>query len=78
MPLISEFLENDGELEAIESDEEWKQVCELKAFYRLSKRQKIPAFVVAGRRRVDAPGQRENKLFEAELAKSQAGFFMGK
>jgi len=40
LPLISEFLENDGELEAIESDEEWKQDCELKAFYRLSKRLK--------------------------------------
>ena len=40
LPLISEFLENNGELEAIESAEEWKQDCELKAFYRLAKRLK--------------------------------------
>lgn len=40
LPLISEFLENSPELEKIESDEQWKQDCELKAFYRLSKRLK--------------------------------------
>lgn len=40
LPLTSEFLENSPELEAIESDEEWKQDCELKAFYRLAKRLK--------------------------------------
>lgn len=38
LPLMSEFLENNSELEAIENDEEWKQDCELKAFYRLAKR----------------------------------------
>jgi hypothetical protein len=40
LPLMSEFLENDTELEKIESDEEWKQDCELKAFYRLATRLK--------------------------------------
>ncbi|WP_213973961.1 hypothetical protein [Tepidanaerobacter acetatoxydans] len=38
LPLMSEFLENNPELEAIENDEDWKQDCELKAFYRLAKR----------------------------------------
>lgn len=38
LPLMSEFLENTPELEAIENDEEWKQDCELKAFYRLAAR----------------------------------------
>jgi hypothetical protein len=38
LPLMSEFLENSSELEAIENDEDWKQDCELKAFYRLAKR----------------------------------------
>jgi len=44
LPLMSVFLENSPELEAIENDEEWKQDCELKAFYRLAKRlkQKYP------------------------------------
>lgn len=40
LPLMSEFLENSPELELIENDEEWKQDCELKAFYRLAKRLK--------------------------------------
>jgi len=40
LPLMSEFLENSAELEKIENDEEWKQDCELKAFYRLAKRLK--------------------------------------
>lgn len=40
LPLLSEFLENSPELEKIESDEEWKQDCELKAFFRLAKRLK--------------------------------------
>jgi hypothetical protein len=40
LPLLSEFLENTPELERIENDEEWKQDCELKAFYRLAKRLK--------------------------------------
>jgi hypothetical protein len=40
LPLMSEFLENSPELEVIENDEEWKQDCELKAFYRLAKRLK--------------------------------------
>lgn len=40
LPLISVFLENNRDLEAIENDEEWKQDCELKAFYRLAKRLK--------------------------------------
>lgn len=40
LPLMSIFLENTGELEAIENDEEWKQDCEIKAFYRLAKRLK--------------------------------------
>ncbi len=40
LPLMSEFLENSPELEAIENDEAWKQDCELKAFYRLAKRLK--------------------------------------
>ena len=40
LPLMSLFLENSMELEKIENDEEWKQDCELKAFYRLAKRLK--------------------------------------
>jgi len=40
LPLFSEFLENSPELEAIENDEQWKQDCEIKAFYRLAKRLK--------------------------------------
>lgn len=40
LPLMSEFLENTLELESIENDEEWKQDCELKAFYRLANRLK--------------------------------------
>lgn len=40
LPLLSEFLENSPELEKIESDEKWKQDCELKAFYRLAERLK--------------------------------------
>jgi hypothetical protein len=40
LPLMSEFLENTSELESIENDEEWKQDCELKAFYRLAERLK--------------------------------------
>lgn len=40
LPLMSEFLENTPELEAIDNEEEWKQDCELKAFYRLAKRLK--------------------------------------
>lgn len=40
LPLMSEFLENSSELESIESDEKWKQDCELKAFYRLAERLK--------------------------------------
>lgn len=40
LPLMSEFLENTSELESIEKDEEWKQDCELKAFYRLTERLK--------------------------------------
>jgi len=40
LPLLSEFLENSAELEAIESNEKWKQDCELKAFYRLAARLK--------------------------------------
>ena len=40
LPLMSEFLENSTELEKIESDEKWKQDCELKAFYRLAARLK--------------------------------------
>jgi len=40
LPLMSEFLENNAELEVIENDEEWKQDCELKAFHRLAKRLK--------------------------------------
>ena len=40
LPLMSEFLENSPELEQIEDDEEWKQDCELKAFYRLADRLK--------------------------------------
>jgi len=40
LPLLSEFLENSPELEKIENEEEWKQDCELKAFYRLTKRLK--------------------------------------
>ncbi|WP_333593341.1 transposase family protein [Aminobacterium colombiense] len=40
LPLMSVFLENSVELECIENDDEWKQDCELKAFYRLAKRLK--------------------------------------
>lgn len=40
LPLISIFLENSPELEAAESDANWKQDCELKAFYRLAARLK--------------------------------------
>lgn len=40
LPLMSEFLENTKKLERIENDLIWKQDCELKAFYRLSKRLK--------------------------------------
>jgi len=40
LPLVSEFLENTPELEAVESAEKWKQDCELKVFYRLSRRLK--------------------------------------
>jgi hypothetical protein len=40
LPLMSEFLENTAELERIDTYEEWKQDCELKAFYRLAKRLK--------------------------------------
>ncbi|MFO7952371.1 MAG: hypothetical protein R6U91_06160 [Bacillota bacterium] len=40
LPLMSEFLENTSELESIESDEDWKQDCELKSFYRLAERLK--------------------------------------
>jgi len=40
LPLLSEFLENDVELAAIEDAEQWKQDCELKAFHRLAKRLK--------------------------------------
>lgn len=40
LPLMSEFLENTPELEAIINDETWKQDCELKAFHRLAKRLK--------------------------------------
>lgn len=40
LPLMSIFLENNKELEAIEDKEKWKQDCELKAFYRLAKRLK--------------------------------------
>jgi hypothetical protein len=40
LPLMSVFLENNKELEAIENDEEWKQDCEVKAFHRLAKRLK--------------------------------------
>lgn len=40
LPLMSVFLENNKELESIENDREWKQDCELKAFYRLAKRLK--------------------------------------
>lgn len=40
LPLLSEFLENIPELEKIKSDEQWKQDCELKAFYRLARRLK--------------------------------------
>jgi hypothetical protein len=40
LPFFSEFLENSPELEIIENDEQWKQDCELKAFYRLAKRLK--------------------------------------
>lgn len=37
---MSVFLENNAELEKIENDAEWKQDCELKAFYRLARRLK--------------------------------------
>lgn len=40
LPLMSEFLENSPELEKIKGDEEWKQDCELKAFYRMARRLK--------------------------------------
>lgn len=40
LPLMSVFLENSKEQETIENDEEWKQDCELKAFYRLARRLK--------------------------------------
>ena len=40
LPLLSVFLENDSELEKIQSREDWKQDCELKAFYRLAARLK--------------------------------------
>jgi len=40
LPLMSEFLENSLEPEAIENYEKWKQDCELKAFHRLTKRLK--------------------------------------
>jgi len=40
LPFMSEFLKNSPELEAIENNEQWKQDCELKAFYRLAKRLK--------------------------------------
>lgn len=40
LPLMSVFLENTAELERIENIEEWKQDCELNAFYRLAKRLK--------------------------------------
>lgn len=40
LPLLSEFLENDTELETVEDGEKWKQDCELKAFHRLAKRLK--------------------------------------
>jgi len=40
LPLMSVFLENSPALERIENDEEWKQDCELKAFYRLAERLK--------------------------------------
>ena len=41
LPLLSEFLENSAELTALENEEQWKQDCELKAFYRLTKRLKL-------------------------------------
>ncbi|WP_176237213.1 hypothetical protein [Candidatus Hakubella thermalkaliphila] len=52
--LMSIFLENSGELAAIENDEEWKQDCELKAFQRLAKRlkqefSKLPLYTADGR-----------------------------
>jgi len=40
LPLMSQFLENSRELEMIEDYEQWKQDCELKAFYRLAERLK--------------------------------------
>lgn len=40
LPLVSEFLENSPELEAIENEAKWKQDCELKAFHRLADRLK--------------------------------------
>lgn len=40
LPLLSEFLENTPELEAILPDETWRQDCELNAFHRLAKRLK--------------------------------------
>jgi len=40
LPLLSEFLENSAELTALENEEQWKQDCELKAFYRLAQRLK--------------------------------------
>jgi len=40
LPLLSEFLENSPELEAVKSEEKWKQDNELKGFYRLAERLK--------------------------------------
>jgi len=40
LPLVSVFLENSEELEAIETYEDWKQDCETKAFHRLAKQLK--------------------------------------
>lgn len=40
IPLVSTFLENSEELEAIETYEDWKQDCEKKAFYRLAEQLK--------------------------------------
>jgi len=40
LPLMSEFLENSVETDAIEDYETWRQDCELKAFHRLAKRLK--------------------------------------
>jgi hypothetical protein len=40
LPLVSEFLENDEEIQAIDNEEKRKQDCERKAFHRLAKRLK--------------------------------------